>query len=156
MADTALRTADSGYLTRRLVDVSQQVIIREPDCGTLDGVGDVLGGLLPGGDGEPVALLVGDQAPAVLLVEVRMYREVDGVKRHKLVTTTVGRLIYNEAIPQDLGFVDRSNPDAMFDPEVGHTLSRTSGGNEVFQNRQTLAEVGFDGNFDGTWSPLLT
>ena len=38
MADTALRTADSGYLTRRLVDVSQQVIIREPDCGTLDGI----------------------------------------------------------------------------------------------------------------------
>jgi DNA-directed RNA polymerase subunit beta' len=34
LADTALRTADSGYLTRRLVDVSQDVIIREPDCGT--------------------------------------------------------------------------------------------------------------------------
>ena len=34
MADTALRTADSGYLTRRLVDVSQDVIIREHDCGT--------------------------------------------------------------------------------------------------------------------------
>ena len=33
MADTALRTADSGYLTRRLVDVSQDVIIREDDCG---------------------------------------------------------------------------------------------------------------------------
>ena len=32
MADTALRTADSGYLTRRLVDVSQDVIIREEDC----------------------------------------------------------------------------------------------------------------------------
>src|SRR6201985_3491448 len=34
LADTALRTADSGYLTRRLVDVSQDVIIREPDCKT--------------------------------------------------------------------------------------------------------------------------
>src|SRR5438552_843026 len=34
LADTALRTADSGYLTRRLVDVAQDVIIREPDCGT--------------------------------------------------------------------------------------------------------------------------
>ena len=32
MADTALRTADSGYLTRRLVDVSQDVIVREDDC----------------------------------------------------------------------------------------------------------------------------
>jgi DNA-directed RNA polymerase subunit beta' len=38
LADTALRTADSGYLTRRLVDVSQDVIIREEDCGTDDHV----------------------------------------------------------------------------------------------------------------------
>ena len=38
LADTALRTADSGYLTRRLVDVSQEVIIREDDCGTHDGI----------------------------------------------------------------------------------------------------------------------
>ncbi len=38
LADTALRTADSGYLTRRLVDVSQEVIIREQDCGTDDGI----------------------------------------------------------------------------------------------------------------------
>ncbi len=38
MADTALRTADSGYLTRRLVDVAQDVIIHEKDCGTSDGV----------------------------------------------------------------------------------------------------------------------
>ena len=38
LADTALRTADSGYLTRRLVDVSQEVIIREADCGTEDGI----------------------------------------------------------------------------------------------------------------------
>ena len=38
LADTALRTADSGYLTRRLVDVSQDVIIREDDCGATDGL----------------------------------------------------------------------------------------------------------------------
>ena len=38
LADTALRTADSGYLTRRLVDVSQEVIIREEDCGTTEGI----------------------------------------------------------------------------------------------------------------------
>ncbi len=38
LADTALRTADSGYLTRRLVDVSQDVIVRELDCGTEDGL----------------------------------------------------------------------------------------------------------------------
>jgi DNA-directed RNA polymerase subunit beta' len=38
LADTALKTADSGYLTRRLVDVAQDVIISEEDCGTVDGI----------------------------------------------------------------------------------------------------------------------
>jgi DNA-directed RNA polymerase subunit beta' len=38
LADTALKTADSGYLTRRLVDVAQDVIISESDCGTVDGI----------------------------------------------------------------------------------------------------------------------
>ncbi len=38
LSDTALRTADSGYLTRRLVDVSQNIIVREEDCGTKDGL----------------------------------------------------------------------------------------------------------------------
>lgn len=38
LADTALRTADSGYLTRRLVDVAQDVIVREDDCGTTEGI----------------------------------------------------------------------------------------------------------------------
>src|SRR5678810_1474856 len=53
LADTALKTADSGYLTRRLVDVAQDVIITEPDCGTTNGLsmmpivegGDVVEGL---------------------------------------------------------------------------------------------------------------
>ncbi|MCI9287522.1 MAG: DNA-directed RNA polymerase subunit beta' [Clostridia bacterium] len=38
LTDTALRTADSGYLTRRLVDVSQDIVIRQEDCGTKDGI----------------------------------------------------------------------------------------------------------------------
>jgi DNA-directed RNA polymerase subunit beta' len=42
LADTALKTADSGYLTRRLVDVSQDVIVRERDCGTTEGIDAVL------------------------------------------------------------------------------------------------------------------
>src|SRR5262249_61834729 len=37
-ADRGLKTADSGYLTRRLVDVAQDVIISEADCGTVDGI----------------------------------------------------------------------------------------------------------------------
>jgi DNA-directed RNA polymerase subunit beta' len=38
LADTALKTADSGYMTRKLVDVSQDVIIQEEDCGTTNGI----------------------------------------------------------------------------------------------------------------------
>jgi DNA-directed RNA polymerase subunit beta' len=49
LADTALRTADSGYLTRRLVDVSQDVIVREVDCTTDRGVAMVIGELGPDG-----------------------------------------------------------------------------------------------------------
>ena len=49
---------------------------------------------------------------------VRRYAEIDGEARHKLVRTTVGRLIFNEGIPQDLGFVDRSDPEQVFEPEI--------------------------------------
>ncbi|HEX5769347.1 MAG TPA: DNA-directed RNA polymerase subunit beta', partial [Nocardioidaceae bacterium] len=49
LADTALRTADSGYLTRRLVDVSQDVIIREDDCGTERGLPKRIGERLADG-----------------------------------------------------------------------------------------------------------
>ncbi len=52
LADTALRTADSGYLTRRLVDVSQDVIVREDDCGTDRGL--MLPIAAPGPDGKLV------------------------------------------------------------------------------------------------------
>ena len=52
LADTALRTADSGYLTRRLVDVSQDVIIREDDCGTTKGLEFTIAA--PGADGTLV------------------------------------------------------------------------------------------------------
>jgi DNA-directed RNA polymerase subunit beta' len=48
LADTALKTADSGYLTRRLVDVAQDVIISEQDCGTVDGI--YVGSIVEAGD----------------------------------------------------------------------------------------------------------
>jgi len=48
LADTALKTANSGYLTRRLVDVSQDMIIRQKDCGTTDGI--EIGPLVEGGE----------------------------------------------------------------------------------------------------------
>jgi DNA-directed RNA polymerase subunit beta' len=48
LADTALKTADSGYLTRRLVDVAQDVIVTEQDCGTIDGI--YVSAIMEGGD----------------------------------------------------------------------------------------------------------
>lgn len=48
LADTALKTANSGYLTRRLVDVAQDVVITEPDCGTTDGL--TMTPIVEGGD----------------------------------------------------------------------------------------------------------
>ncbi len=48
LADTALKTADSGYLTRRLVDVAQDVIVNEDDCGTIDGI--VVSAIMEGGE----------------------------------------------------------------------------------------------------------
>ena len=67
LADTALRTADSGYLTRRLVDVSQDVIIREYDCGTEDAIDLPLNG----GDGLNKSL-----AGRILAREIKKGRKV--------------------------------------------------------------------------------
>ncbi|WP_308535181.1 DNA-directed RNA polymerase subunit beta' [uncultured Mobiluncus sp.] len=57
LADTALRTAESGYLTRRLVDVSQDVIIREEDCGTRKGLNITIGSVNDDGQVEPNELV---------------------------------------------------------------------------------------------------
>jgi DNA-directed RNA polymerase subunit beta' len=57
LADTALKTADAGYLTRRLVDVAQDVIINEPDCGTIRGLS--VGALK---DGEDIIEPLADRA----------------------------------------------------------------------------------------------
>ena len=55
---------------------------------------------------------------------VRRSAEVDGVTRHKLVRTTVGRLIFNEGIPQDLGFVNREDPEECFEPEINFVCGK--------------------------------
>ena len=58
------------------------------------------------------------------MINVRITKKINGEVKSKIVTTTVGRLIYNEGIPQDLGFVDRSNPDNMFEPELNFTVMK--------------------------------
>ncbi len=51
-------------------------------------------------------------------VKVRLTKEIEGEEKTKTIVTTVGRLIYNQEIPQDLGFVDRTNPETEFDLEI--------------------------------------
>ena len=75
LADTAMKTADAGYLTRRLVDVSHDVIITEEDCGTLRGL-------------ECTALKNGDETISTL------YERILGrVSVHDIIDPTTGRLI---------------------------------------------------------------
>jgi len=58
-------------------------------------------------------------------IKVRMKKIIDGVEKSKIIETTLGRLIFNEAIPQDLGFVDRSDPDKLFDLEVDFLVGKS-------------------------------
>jgi len=55
---------------------------------------------------------------------VRYSKEVDGKTEYKIINATVGRLIYNEPIPQDLGFVNRNDPDHAFDLEVDFLVGK--------------------------------
>ncbi len=87
LVDTSSHTSDSGYLTRRLVDVAQDVIVREADCGTTEGVSYRL--VLPGTDDLNVDLVgrclledVVDPATGEILMEKDAYIEsVDDIKR---------------------------------------------------------------------------
>ncbi len=112
LADTALKTANSGYLTRRLVDVAQDVVITESDCGTLEGLtmtpivegGDVVEPLrdrvlgrvvaedvfLPGNDDEPI------------------------VTRNTLLDEDVGAEARGRQRPVDQGALDASPAPARF------------------------------------------
>ena len=75
----------------------------------------------------PEEALMAYQAGAVTLhspIKVRVTKTIDGVEKYKTVETTVGRIIFNEPIPQDLGFVDRADPEHAFDYEVGFRVDK--------------------------------
>ncbi len=76
--------------------------------------------LLPAFSSPEEARLAYDEGQLELHVpiRVRVTRMVNGEEKKKMVRTTVGRLIFNEGIPQDLGFVNREDPEEMFDPEI--------------------------------------
>ena len=64
--------------------------------------------------------VVGLHAP----IRLRVTKTVDGVEVQKTIVTTVGRIIFNEPIPQDLGYVDRSDPNHAFDHEIGFQVGK--------------------------------
>ncbi len=59
-------------------------------------------------------------------INVKVTREVDGVMKSGIIKTTVGMILFNESIPQDLGFVDRTNPEEMFNLEVDFLITKKS------------------------------
>ena len=63
---------------------------------------------------------VGLHAP----IRLRVTKTVDGVETKRVIDTTVGRIIFNEPIPQDLGYVDRSDPEHAFDHEIGFQVGK--------------------------------
>ena len=71
-------------------------------------------GEVPEVDSDNARRVVGLHAPIKVWVE----KEIDGEKRHEIIDATVGRLIFNEKVPQDLGFVDRSKPENAFKLEI--------------------------------------
>ena len=57
-------------------------------------------------------------------IKVRVTKEIDGKPASKVIDATVGKLIFNEAVPQDLGFVDRTDPEHCFDLEIGNLVTK--------------------------------
>ncbi|MFB0917602.1 MAG: DNA-directed RNA polymerase subunit beta', partial [Clostridiaceae bacterium] len=57
-------------------------------------------------------------------IKVKMVKEIDGELKSKLIDTTVGKIIFNQSIPQDLGFVDRENPETTFDLEIDFQVTK--------------------------------
>ena len=64
--------------------------------------------------------IIGLHAP----IRLRVVKTVDGIEVKRVIDTTVGRIIYNEPIPQDLGYVDRTDPEHMFDFEVSFQVGK--------------------------------
>lgn len=97
LADTALRTSDSGYLTRRLVDIAQDVIIAEADCGTSEGVWiarQTTDGSLPPFENRITGYLAASKIvdPATNEVIVDRNEEIDESKVRRIMSTDITRV----------------------------------------------------------------
>ena len=75
---------------------------------------------------------VGLHAPIL----VRVSKSFDGVEKSKVIESTVGRIIFNEKIPQDLGYVDRSDPEHAFDHEIGFQVGKKQLGDIIDRHQR--------------------
>ena len=72
--------------------------------------------------------------PLQSMTNVRMSKtDEDGTVRSKIIQTTVGKIIFNKAVPQDIGFVDRTDPEHEFDLEIGFLIDKKSLNKVVYQ-----------------------
>ena len=113
------------YLTLEREDLNQKY-----EADLLDAEGNVIkkagDSIIKSFKDEKEAMLAYDNHEVYLqeVIRVRRTLEFDGVQESRMVQTTVGRIIFNEAIPQNLGYVDRTNEETKFDYEIGFLVDK--------------------------------
>ena len=113
------------YLTLEREDLNKRY-----EADVLDGEGNVIKKagdiIIKSFKDEKEAMLAYDNHEVYLqeIIRVRRTLEFDGVPESRMVQTTVGRIIFNEAIPQNLGYVDRTNDETKFDYEISFLVDK--------------------------------
>ncbi len=113
------------YLTLEREDLNQkyEADIVDAEGNVIKKAGDII---IKSFKDEKEAMLAYDNHEVYLqeVIKVRRTLEFDGVLESRMVKTTVGRIIFNEAIPQNLGYVDRTNDETKFDYEIGFLVDK--------------------------------
>ena len=120
------------YLTLERDDLNQRYTedILDAEGNVIKKAGDLM--IRPFKD-EKEAILAYDNHEVSLqeIIRVRRTLEFDGVPETRMVQTTVGRIIFNEAIPQNLGYVDRTNEETKFDYEISFLVDKKAIGKVI-------------------------
>ena len=91
---------------------------------TMEVAGEIGEGKYFGSPEEAIMAYSNQEVSIHSKIFVRMFKMIDGEKQWKKIETTVGRIIYNEGIPQDLGFVDRSKKENTFELEISFPVDK--------------------------------
>ena len=118
-ANNLLKPADG-----RAVTVPTQDMILGSYYLTMDKPGEPGEGMVVRDFNEAVMAYENGQLGLHAPIKIRVSKEIDGVVKTKVVNATLGRLIFNRSIPQDLGFVDRTNPETELDLEIAFVTKK--------------------------------